>query len=364
MLDKSDINIDEISRVFLFEDTSDRTFIIPYFCGCVMDSFYEKEPVFDYDHPVVRNQKFIYEKLKKSFYHGRLTCDCHDDRFSRLNGFDLAKVEEASIEEWIDYGPILIKNQCENCAGKGDLLISVRQTCDLCSGEGVIVNREKKDAALCAKCKGFGEVEKNVNKSCEKCSGLGFSPDLYILEYADISIECETYIEYGKYDPLNQTDIYKISCPSCDGDGDTLHTICTNTYTAKEWRSLSLVQSEMLRFSEDHNIEREIDSDTLQTLQIDYDECSLIKKILDFKKTCFVSGEFCSFIFDASHYPACEPGKSSTVSLEVKLKTYCGSCLGYRNLGIPYPGTHIKYTQYGIPAEGEIRLFRLKRMGA
>jgi hypothetical protein len=61
MLEFVDLCEDDISKVFLFEEDTERTFTIPFFCQCVMDSFLEKEPIFSYDNPIIKNIDFIYD---------------------------------------------------------------------------------------------------------------------------------------------------------------------------------------------------------------------------------------------------------------------------------------------------------------
>jgi hypothetical protein len=298
----------------------------------------------------------VYDLLKKSFNHSRLVCSCYEDNFSVYNGFYLHEIEESSIKEWVDHGPILIKNPCAYCAGEGESITEINKTCDLCSGHGYTADTIKKDASLCEQCGGFGIFKERNARSCESCSGIGFKPAVYSLEYADVQAPYDEFLEYGKYDNLDRTQICCIACPSCDRGYEYSTIIHNKKYTPKEWRSISLVQRGLLKF-ENFDIDTDYEIYTLKKLRDEFPHCQLLNKLMDISLS-----EDSIFTFKARYTPALNEGDISAVHLDVKLQIICDRCLGCDTLGIPYPGTESLHTEYGTPAAGTIRLFRSKRM--
>ena len=368
LIGKEKIVPEKISRVVLFEEDLERSFLIPFFCDCVIDSFYNNEPIYDDLRSCTYSKKNeFYHILKKSFGFAKLICDCHEFENEYLKGFYIYKIHEDDITDWFEYGPVVQKIQCRTCSGVGSLQELEKAMCKNCSGSGFILNKQKKDAHLCNKCGGHREIQKITNKTCFHCDGLGFLPKLCNLQFSDIDPPVDTsYIQYGKYRTPYDGDL-RITCNSCDGTSVmiTEDPIFSWDYTPDEWKSLEIVKIGHLRFTTDSYIESSLDYETLIKIESTNKKCiffeqfwKCLKRYLE--RMPHLNHDDITFNFEALHSPAMSKNEKSFVKLSVKIETICCACQGYGTWGIPFPGADAQAAQFGTPREGLIRIYRCR----
>jgi hypothetical protein len=368
LIEKEEIVPEKISRVVLFEEDLERSFLIPFFCDCVIDSFYGNEPVYEdlKDCADAKDNEY-YRILQKSFRFAKLICECNQCKNEDLKGFYIYKINENEITDWFEYGPVIQKIQCRTCSGVGSLEEIEKSMCKNCSGSGFILDKQKKDAHLCNKCGGHREIQKIINKTCIDCEGLGFLPKVGYLQFSDVDPPVDTsYIQYGKYRTPYNGDL-RIPCISCDGTSVMIKKapVFYRSYTPDEWKSLAIVKLGYLRFTTESEIDSRIDYETLIKIESTNKNCIFFEPFWKCMKSCLekmghLNHDDIIFNFDASHSPAMSKNEKSFVNLSVSIETICSVCEGYGTLGIPFPGADALAAQFGTPRQGLIRIYRCR----